>query len=106
MIDVDFPMLATTSHRNSSSAARRDRAAVVSSIVMSFAPDMWGPKVLIAGNVTPISPCLNKVELLPWDGWGMMPTPYDSLSDETTTVLDDVAALSVSDDFDSIRERY
>ena len=67
--------------------------------------DMWG-LAFIAGNVITDFACLNKVELLPWDGWGMMPTPYDSLSDETIAVLDDVARLAVSDDFDAIRERY
>jgi hypothetical protein len=67
--------------------------------------DMWGP-AFIAGNVITDFACLNKVELLPWDGWGMMPTPYDSLSDETAAVLDDLAQLAGSNDFDAVRERY
>jgi hypothetical protein len=67
--------------------------------------DMWGP-AFIAGNVITDFACLNKVELLPWDGWGMMPTPYDSLSDETSAVLDDLAQLAGRDDLDAVRERY
>ncbi len=67
--------------------------------------DMWG-EAFIAGNVITDFACLNKVELLPWDGWGMMPTPYDSLSDETRAVLDDVAKLANDDNLEAIRERY
>ena len=67
--------------------------------------DMWG-EAFIAGNVIADFACLNKVELLPWDGWGMIPSPYDSLSDETRAVLDEVAKLAHDDDLDAIRERY
>jgi hypothetical protein len=67
--------------------------------------DMWGA-AFIAGNVITDFACLNKVELLPWDGWGMMPTPYDALSDETCAVLDGLAELAGRDDFDAIRNRY
>ena len=67
--------------------------------------DMWGLS-FIAGNVITDFACLNKVELLPWDGWGMMMGPHDPLTDDTLAVLDVVAALSVSDDIDAIRDRY
>jgi hypothetical protein len=67
--------------------------------------DMWG-EAFIAGNVITDFACLNKVELLPWDGWGMMPSPYDSLGDETRAVLDDVAKLANDGDLDAIRRRY
>jgi hypothetical protein len=67
--------------------------------------DMWGLS-FIAGNVITDFACLNKVELLPWDGWGMMMGPHDVLTDDTLAVLDDIAALSVSDDTDAIRDRY
>ena len=36
--------------------------------------DMWG-SAFIAGNVTSDFACLNKVELLPWDAWGMLLDP-------------------------------
>jgi Transglutaminase-like superfamily len=67
--------------------------------------DMWGLKY-ISGNVITDFACINKVELLPWDGWGMMTGPYGTLSDTELAVLDEVAALAVSEDFASIRDRY
>ena len=67
--------------------------------------DMWGLP-FIAGNVISDFACLNKVELLPWDGWGMMTGPHDPIDDETAAVLDDVAHLAAGDDFDAIRQRY
>ncbi len=67
--------------------------------------EFWGLS-FIAGNVITDFACLNKVELLPWDGWGMMMGPHDALTDEVLAVLDDIAALSVNDDLDAIRDRY
>jgi Transglutaminase-like superfamily len=67
--------------------------------------DMWG-LAFIAGNVVSDFACLNKVELLPWDGWGMMTGPYGPVTDEAAAVLDDVAALATSDDFRAVRERF
>ena len=67
--------------------------------------DMFG-LWFIAGNVVLDFACLNKVELLPWDGWGMMTGPYEEPSPEAVAVLDDIATLSVADDVDAIRARY
>jgi Transglutaminase-like superfamily len=67
--------------------------------------DMWGP-AFIAGNVLSDFACLNKVELLPWDSWGMMTGPHEPPTDEAAAVLDDVAALSTGDDVDAVRARY
>ena len=67
--------------------------------------DMWG-LAFIAGNVLSDFACLNKVELLPWDGWGMMTGPHDPVTDEATAVLDDVSTLATKDDLDAIRDRY
>ena len=67
--------------------------------------DMWGIK-FISGNVILDFACLNKVELLPWDGWGMMTGPHAPLTDEEGAILDDLAKLVVSDDYDAIRDRY
>ena len=67
--------------------------------------DMWGLS-FIAGNVISDFACLNKVELLPWDSWGMMTGPFDPVTDEAAAVLDDVAALATSDDFTAIRDRF
>jgi hypothetical protein len=67
--------------------------------------DMWGP-AFIAGNVLSDFACLNKVELLPWDSWGMMTGPHRPPTDEAAAVLDEVAALSTGDDVDAGRARY
>jgi hypothetical protein len=67
--------------------------------------DMWGIK-FISGNVILDFACLNKVELLPWDGWGMMTGPHAPLTDEEGAILDDLTKLVTTDEFDEIRERY
>lgn len=67
--------------------------------------DMWGLP-FISGNVISDLACINKVELLPWDGWGMMTGPFDAVGDEQATVLDELAALVVADDFATVRARY
>jgi hypothetical protein len=67
--------------------------------------DMWG-LAFVSGNVISDFAGLNKVELLPWDGWGMMIGPHDTVTDELAVVLDDVARLATSDNFAAIREHY
>jgi hypothetical protein len=64
---------------------------------------MWG-QWFIEGNVVRDLAALNKVEMLPWDGWGIMgaeksASPGDDFYAE-------VSALSVSGDFQAIRRRY
>ncbi len=51
---------------------------------------------------------LNKVEILPWDGWGMMVGPDAALSEEDLRTLDRVAALTVAgnDAFDELRALF
>lgn len=68
---------------------------------------MWG-LAFIAGNVVTDFACLNKVELLPWDSWGMRMEwrPNDAIPDETATILDDIAELVAGDDLDAVRNRY
>ncbi len=67
--------------------------------------DMWGLG-FISGNVVSDMACINKVELLPWDHFGLMKGPDGVLTDADLVALDDVAALVVTDDFDAIRDRY
>jgi len=69
--------------------------------------DMWGAS-FIAGNVLHDLACLNKVELLPWDAWGMGLDwgPHDALPDDVVTIIDELATLGASDDFDAIRSRF
>jgi hypothetical protein len=69
--------------------------------------DMWGMG-FIGGNVVLDFACLNKVELLPWDLWGISQQwgPHDAVPADAAAVLDDVAKLVNADDFGVIRDRY
>jgi hypothetical protein len=51
---------------------------------------------------------LNKIELLPWDSWGLMAGPEDVVSAADLVLLDRMAALTLEHDaaFDDIREWY
>jgi hypothetical protein len=51
---------------------------------------------------------LNKIELLPWDGWGLMTGPEDCVSSDDLTLLDRIAALTNEPDvaFDDLRALY
>ena len=65
--------------------------------------DMWG-QWFIRGNIARDLASLNKVEMLPWDGWGDLasldPPPGGD------AYVDEIAALTVSSDHDAIRGRY
>ncbi|TKA11881.1 transglutaminase-like domain-containing protein [Actinacidiphila oryziradicis] len=52
---------------------------------------MWA----VQGNVVRDLAALNRVEALPWDGWGLVETPYEELSGSETELLDTVAAATV-----------
>ena len=51
---------------------------------------------------------LNKIELLPWDGWGLMAELEDVVSPADLTLLDRIASLTIEPDaaFDDIRSLY
>lgn len=59
----------------------------------------------IRGNLARDVAALNKIELLPWDGWGLASTPDDALTADDLGALDHAAALTAADqpDFDAIR---
>jgi hypothetical protein len=69
--------------------------------------DMWGAS-FVAGNVLHDLACLNKVELLPWDAWGLVGDlgPHDPVPTEAIATIDALAHLGTSDDFDAVRARY
>lgn len=67
--------------------------------------DMWGLP-FIGGNVILDLACLNKVEMLPWDGWGMVAGPFDPVSDEAAAVFDEVTAIVATGDTAAVRARY
>lgn len=61
----------------------------------------------IAGNVVRDLASLNRMEMLPWDVWGLMSMDDASITDETKSLLDKVAALTLTDDaFGNVREIY
>ncbi len=74
---------------------------------LSFVPNLRG-SWFIAGNVVRDVAALNRMELLPWDVWGMMPGERDRLSGENEALLDRAAALTTSDDraFPEVRAIY
>ena len=69
--------------------------------------DMWG-LAFIAGNVFSDLACLNKVEPLPWDLWGLGLRfgPHDPVPDDIAEVIDELSALVVRDDVEAVRDRY
>jgi hypothetical protein len=62
----------------------------------------------IAGNLRLDLAALNKVEMLPWDIWGLGWEPGEEPSDKTLAAFDSAAELTVSPDdrFDDLRARY
>jgi hypothetical protein len=65
--------------------------------------DMWG-QWFIAGNIARDLAALNKVEMLPWDGWGTLASDKPPAGGDG--YVDEVASLTVSGDFAAIRRRY
>ena len=65
--------------------------------------DMWG-RGFIEGNIARDLAALNKVEMLPWDGWGLL--ARDGPPPEGDVYIDEVAALTLSGDHAAIRRRY
>ena len=62
----------------------------------------------VAGNIVRDLAALNKMELLPWDAWGIMAGPEWNLTEETMAFLDKVAALTMGGDatFAEVRKLY
>lgn len=65
--------------------------------------DEWG-QWFIPGNIARDLAALNKVEMLPWDGWGDLASEGDAPGGDA--YVDEVAALTVSGDHATIRRRY
>jgi Transglutaminase-like superfamily len=67
-------------------------------------PDLFGLSIIkeqglwwVAQNLIRDLASLNRVEMLPWDVWGMMPGPTGTISDDDGTLLDRVATLTLAD---------
>jgi len=62
----------------------------------------------VAGNLLRDLASLNRMEMLPWDVWGLMEMGDDALTSEKKTLLDRVAALTLAGDdkFGDVRAIY
>ena len=62
----------------------------------------------VRGNLVRDVAALNKVELLPWDGWGIITTQDTELETESLALLDQVADLTSGEapPFDQVRQLY
>jgi len=78
-------------------------------------PDTFGLSVLnehglwwVRQNLVRDVAALNKMEMLPWDGWGLAEGMHDDLPDGDISLLDRIAALSTRPDavFDELRGEY
>lgn len=70
--------------------------------------DMWG-LWFVRGNAIRDLAALNRVEVLPWDGWGVMnETGHSDLApdDPVNLLVDEIAAVTARDDHDEIRALY
>ena len=65
---------------------------------------MW----FVAGNVVRDAASLNNMEMLPWDVWGAMPAPDESVEGDALVYFDRIAALTRDPDrsFDELRDTY
>jgi hypothetical protein len=61
----------------------------------------------IRGNLVRDIAALNKVELLPWDGWGLIDREEESIAHEDLILLDNIASMTSDEvDYSSVREIY
>jgi hypothetical protein len=66
--------------------------------------EYWGAW-FVRNNVVRDLAALNKVELLPWDAWGLMET-HDVHDEQGDELVDQVATATCSDDWHAIRDLY
>jgi hypothetical protein len=67
--------------------------------------DMWGAW-FVRGNVVRDLAALNKIELLPWDGWGITEDLSAAGSPDDDAYIDLLADVCASDDLARIRAAY
>jgi hypothetical protein len=67
--------------------------------------DFWGDW-FVRGNVVRDLAALNKMELLPWDGWGLMLSANDLGADVADGLTDEVADTTVNDKWSEVRRLY
>lgn len=75
-------------------AGRADPNRFGLSIVPLSLHGLW----YVAGNLVRDLASLNRMEMLPWDVWGLMTMADEDLTDEGKALLDQVAALTLAGD--------
>ena len=61
----------------------------------------------VRGNLIRDVASLNKVELLPWDGWGLIDRKDENISLDELSLLDKVALMTSDEvDFSGVHEAY
>ena len=66
--------------------------------------DFWG-SWFVRANVVRDLAALNKMELLPWDGWGLM-SDTDEVDENIERLTDDVANTTVAGEWNELRHLY
>lgn len=66
----------------------------------------WHGWDFIRGNVFRDLLSLNKIETLPWDGWGLLETPFVKCTPEQQTLVDEAARISAAGDASACRSFY
>jgi hypothetical protein len=74
----------------------------------SFGIFEWHGQWFVQNNLIRDFLALNKIELLPWDGWGLMADPEDVVTPADLTRLDRIAALTIEPEaaFDELQALY
>ena len=74
----------------------------------AFGIFQWRGQWFAQNNVVRDFLAFNKIELLPWDGWGLMTGPEDGAAPDDLTLLDRMAALTIEPEaaFEEIRSLY
>jgi Transglutaminase-like superfamily len=67
--------------------------------------DFWG-LWFVRNNVVRDLAALNKMELLPWDGWGIMNVAEEQGGAPAIALVDELAAAILADDWLETRRRY
>jgi hypothetical protein len=72
-----------------------------------YEPAMSGMEVIRTYLLYDLA-CLNKMELTPWDFWGLGTTPYPELTEADLALLDQAATLTLGGNqaFDAVRALY
>lgn len=67
--------------------------------------DLWGA-MMIRGNAVRDLAALNKMELLPWDGWGLMDRAAELGDDVADRLTDEIADTTVAGEWSDVRGLY